>query len=277
VGENAPISVPVDIRFTLAPIVILALLAYAGVYIARWRRVRRTIGPRGAPYGRLVLWLGGVALIAVALLSPLDHLGEQFATAHMVQHLLLADLAPILLILGLTKVLLRPVTRRVQAIERRAGPLGHPAAGVVAYVGFMWLWHVPALYDAAVSDPVVHVLEHVSFAGAGFLYWWHLISPIRSRLRLTGMGPIIYMAATKVLVGFLGVLLAFAPSRLFDAYGTGEDRRWGLTLTDDQHVAGLVMGLEQSIVMGIGLAYLFARMLTESEQEEQRAERYESV
>ncbi len=268
---------PVEIRWSFAPAVIVALLAYLGVYAWRWRTVRRTDGPRAAPVGRLVLWVTGVLLIAVALISPVDHLGEQLASAHMVQHLLLADLAPIALILAFTKVILRPATRVVHRIERRAGPLAHPAAGVIAYVGVMWLWHVPALYDAAVEHTLVHVLEHVSFAAAGALYWWHLLSPIRSRLRLGGMGPIIYMASTKVLVGFLGVLLAFAPGRLYDAYGADGVQRWGMDPLTDQHVAGLIMGLEQSLVMGVGLAYLFFRMLTESEQEEQRAERYESV
>jgi cytochrome c oxidase assembly factor CtaG len=137
----------------------------------------------------------------------------------------------------------------------------------------MWLWHVPALYDAALDNAWVHTLEHLSFGAAGLLYWWHLLSPIRSRMRLGGMGPVAYMAVTKILVGFLGILLAFAPDLLFTSYDhTG--KRWGLTAQDDQQVAGLIMALEQSIVMGIALAWLFARMLSESEEEEQRAERY---
>ena len=267
----------VQIEWTLAPVTLVALLAYLAVYVWRWRRVRVADGARGAPTGRLALWVLGVLLIAAALVSPVDHLGEQLASAHMVQHLLLADLAPIALILAFTKIILRPATRVVHRIERRAGILAHPAFGVIAYVGVMWLWHVPALYDAAVEHMVVHVLEHASFATAGFLYWWHLLSPIRSRLRLGGMGPVIYMASTKVLVGFLGVLLAFAPDRLYDSYGADGVTRWGMSPLDDQHVAGLIMGLEQSLVMGVGLAYLFFRMLTESEAEEQRAERYESV
>ncbi len=146
---------------------------------------------------------------------------------------------------------------------------------MVAYVGAMWLWHVPALYNAALEHPAVHVLEHLSFAAAGLLYWWHLLSPIRSRLRLGGLGPVLYMASTKILVGFLGVLLAFSPSLLYDAYALAPgETRWGLSPLDDQHVAGLIMALEQSIVMGIALAYLFVRMLAESEEEDRRAERF---
>jgi cytochrome c oxidase assembly factor CtaG len=129
------------------------------------------------------------------------------------------------------------------------------------------------MYDAALANGYVHTLEHLSFGAAGLLYWWHLLSPIRSRMRLGGMGPILYMASTKILVGLLGILLAFAPHLLYDYHWQGE--KWGLTALDDQHVAGLVMALEQSIVMGVALAYLFVRMLAESDRADQRAERYD--
>ncbi len=272
-GASQSRAVSVDTSWTLAPIVLLALAGYLGVYGARWRTARREGGARAASGWRLASWCGGILALLVALISPVDRLGEQLASIHMVQHLLVADVAAILLTLGLTRWILRPATRRIHRIERAAGPFASPWFGVVAYVGAMWLWHVPALYDAALRHAFVHTLEHVSFGAAGLLYWWHLLSPIRSRLRLGGMGPIAYMAITKLLVGFLGVALAFAPGLLFDSYdhpGT----RWGLAAHDDQQVAGLIMALEQSIVMGIALAWLFARMLSESEEEEQRTERY---
>jgi cytochrome c oxidase assembly factor CtaG len=266
-------AVPVEAGWRFAPVVLIALAAYAGVYVWRWRISRAEGGPRAAPVGRLVLWLTGIFLLFVALVSPLDELSEQLASAHMLQHLLLADLVPICLTLALTKHILRPATRRIHRIVRAAGPFGHPVFGVVAYVGAMWLWHVPVLYDAALRSGGVHVLEHVTFAAAGLLYWWHLLSPIRSRMRLGGIGPVLYMGSTKLLVGFLGILLAFSPTLLYDVYAV-DGTRWGLTPLDDLHVAGLLMALEQSLVMGIALAYLFIRMLTESEEEERRAERY---
>jgi cytochrome c oxidase assembly factor CtaG len=264
--------VAVDTSWTFTPGVLVALAGYGVVYGLRWRRARAEGGPRAASGGRAAAWAGGLLCLFLALVSPVDALGTQLASAHMVQHLLVADLAPILLTLGLTKWILRPATRRIHRLERAAGPLGHPAFGVVAYVGAMWLWHVPAMYDAALSNDVVHTLEHLSFGAAGLLYWWHLLSPIRSRLRLGGLGPIMYMASTKILVGFLGILLAFSPDLLFSY--DWEGTKWGLQAIDDQHVAGLIMALEQSIVMGVALAYLFFRMLSESEAEDQRAERY---
>ena len=271
-------AVPVDAGWTFAPIVLLALASYAGIYIWRWRISRAEGGARAAPVSKLVLWLTGVFCLFLALVSPIDRLGEEFASAHMIQHLLLADIVPICLILALTKHILRPATRRIQWFERSAGPLAHPAVGVIAYVAAMWFWHIPALYESALNHSFVHVIEHTTFFAAGLLYWWYLLSPIRSRMRLGGLGPVLYMASTKILVGFLGILLAFSPVVLFHYYEAGPgSTRWGLSALDDQRVAGLIMALEQSIVMRIALAYLFVRMLVESEEEDRRAERYDVV
>jgi cytochrome c oxidase assembly factor CtaG len=147
---------------------------------------------------------------------------------------------------------------------------------VVAYAGFMWLWHVPALYDAALRHPALHALEHVSFAAVGTLYWWYLLSPIRSRMRLGGLGPIAYMVTTKLLVGVLGLVLAFAPDSFYPFY-QHHPHYWGLSPSEDQSMAGLLMALEQSVVMGIALVILFVQMLGESEREAQRLERFEVV
>src|SRR4051812_6052197 len=125
-------KIPVDTSWTIAPAVLLTVAVYAWVYLRRWRTVRREHGPRGAGVRHLVLWMGGLLAILVALVSPLDRISDQLASAHMLQHLLLADIVPIALILGLSKMILRPVTRRVHHIERKAGPLAHPAVGVIA-------------------------------------------------------------------------------------------------------------------------------------------------
>src|SRR4051794_17531196 len=164
---------------------------------------------------------------------------------HMVQHVLLLDIAPILLICGLSKVLLRPVARKVLDLERALGPVAHPVFAVVFYVGVMWAWHVPAMYDAALKHPAVHVLEHTFFMSAGLLYWWHLLSPVRGR-HLTGFAPVVYMLSTKLLVGMLGIFLTFAPDALYAFYEHGS-HVWGLDAQTDQQLAGAIMAIEQSI------------------------------
>jgi putative membrane protein len=262
--------------WTFAPGPIALVLAALVVYVVRWRRVRAE--PRGhrPGVGRLVLWLLSLLAVLAALVSPIDALADRLLVMHMVQHVLLLDIAPILGLLGLTRVLLRPVTRTARRLERQAGFLAHPVFAACFYVGVMWAWHIPALYDAALSHPAIHAFEHLVFSAAGGLYWWHLLSPIRSRQRLNGLAPVVYMVATKLGVGFLGVVLTFAPHALYPHYAHGP-RDWGLTADQDQSLAGLVMALEQSLVMGVALAWLFARMLGESEREAERAERYEAV
>jgi putative membrane protein len=271
--SNAP-SVAPAIQWSLEPTVLIGVAAIGALYGMAWRRARATGSLHQPGYGRLALFSAGLLTVLVALVSPVDALGDQLLVMHMVQHLLLIDIAPILFILGFNKVLLRPVTRRLHAVERRAGYLAHPAFAVLAYAGFMWAWHIPALYDAALQHPTVHAFEHVCFAGAGTLYWWHLLSPIRSRMRMGGLGPVAYMVSTKLLVGALGIVLAFAPASFYPFY-EHHPHYWGLSPSTDQSLAGLVMALEQSIVMGIALVAVFVQMLRESEREAERAERYE--
>jgi cytochrome c oxidase assembly factor CtaG len=268
-----------NLSWTFSPPAIVLAISLGGLYVARWREVRRGRSPRRAseaPVWRLWCFIASLLIALAALVSPVDALAQQLFAMHMVQHVLLLDLAPILAILGLTRVLLRPLTRAVRTLERRAGALAAPAFAVVLYVAVIWAWHIPAAYDAALRHSGVHLLEHASFALAGGVYWWHLLSPIRARLRLAGMGPVVYMASTKLLVGALGMGLAFAPSALYPYY-VHHARAWGLSAGDDQSVAGLVMAVEQSLVMGTALVVLFIAALSESEREQQRRERYEAA
>src|SRR5262249_45284235 len=158
--------------------------------------------------------------------------------------------------------LLRPATRRIHAIEQRAGVLAAPIVAVLFYTAAMWVWHIPALYDAAARHAPVHVLEHLTFTTAGLLYWGHLLSPVSTRLPRQGMTPLVYMLSTKVTVGFLGIALTFAPSSIFPFY-EDQPHWWGLMPDADQALAGAVMALEQAVVMGIAVAVLFTRMLSE--------------
>ncbi|HKG38744.1 MAG TPA: cytochrome c oxidase assembly protein [Conexibacter sp.] len=265
-----------DASWTFAPGVIIALALYLGVYLVRWKRARTPDEPHPPSVGRLLAFVTGIVVLVAALCSPIDRLGEQILAMHMVQHVLLLDVAPILLILGLTKVLLRPATRRIHWVEQRVGWLALPIFAVVLYTAAMWIWHIPALYDAAAEHAGIHVLEHLSFTLAGFLYWWHLLSPVSTRLRREGTTPIVYMLSTKITVGFLGILLTFAPNAIFSYY-TNQPHYWGLDPDADQALAGVIMAIEQSIVMGIALVFLFTRMLAQSEREEQRRERYEAA
>jgi putative membrane protein len=269
-------SVSPTISWSLEPSILVGVAVLGALYVLAWRRGRATATAHRPGWGRMAIFVLGLVMILVALVSPIDGLGDQLLVMHMVQHVILLDIVPICLILGLNKVLLRPVTRKLTGIERRAGYLAHPAFAVLLYAGFMWAWHIPAMYDAALRNPGIHAFEHACFLTAGTLYWWHLLSPIRSRMRIGGLGPVSYMVSTKLVVGTLGIVLAFAPASFYPFY-QHHPHYWGLSPSEDQSMAGLTMALEQSIVMGIALVVLFVQMLTESEREAQRAERLEVV
>ncbi|HUY58752.1 MAG TPA: cytochrome c oxidase assembly protein [Solirubrobacteraceae bacterium] len=264
------------LTWTFSPSVIVGVGATCVAYMWAWRRARRPGMPHPPGYGRLALFGASILCVLAALVSPIDALATDVMFVHMIQHVLLLDVVPILLILSLTKGLLRPITRRLTIIEDRAGFLAHPAFAALLYIGIMALWHVPRMYDLALAHGDIHVLEHVCFLTAGTLYWWHLLSPIRARMALTGMGAIVYMAVTKFFVGVLGIILAFSTHSLYPWY-QDHPHYWGMSARVDQNVAGVLMALEQSLIMGTALVYIVYRMLNDSEKEAQRQERYDDA
>ncbi|HET9073037.1 MAG TPA: cytochrome c oxidase assembly protein, partial [Solirubrobacteraceae bacterium] len=162
------------VSWTFEPSVIVGVAALSLAYVSGWRRARRPGQPHPPGYGHLALFVTSMLCVLVALVSPVDGWSDDFLFVHMIQHLLLLDLMPISLVLSLTKGILRPVTRRVTVIERRAGPLGSPVFALLAYIVMMLVWHIPAMYDLALEHPLIHVGEHACFAAAGSMYWWHL-------------------------------------------------------------------------------------------------------
>jgi cytochrome c oxidase assembly factor CtaG len=259
---------------------LLAVTCAGGVYAWRLRDLRRdpAARTRDTPTHdtlRALAFAGGLVIVVIALMSPIEQLGEErLFTMHMVQHLLLADLAPILLLAGLSRAFMRPAVRRLRPLEERLGPLAHPAAALLLYVGLMGLWHIPAMYELALDHAWAHALEHASFFTAGIAFWWFLIEPVPPRHRLTGPWPLWYLATAKVLMGLLGVILAFSPDALYSTYEDAP-RTWGLSPVEDQNVGGLVMMLEQSLVLVIAFAVFFTRMLDRSEAEQRRREAME--
>jgi putative membrane protein len=266
---------PAHFHWTFSPPILIPIAAYCWFYLRRFREVRRTSGPRGAGARQLIAFIGSLVVILVALVSPLDGLGEDYLfSAHMVQHLLLGDIAPLLMLLALSRVIMRPLTRRLQSVERALGPLAHPASALVLWLALVYLWHVPALYDAALRHPTVHALQHVSFFTAGVLVWWPLIQPVPMRHRLSGMWTFGYIGAAKLGLASLGLYLTWTSTVAYTYY-EHVPRIWGLSAISDQNVGGAIMMIEQSVLLVTVLAVLFGRMLAQSEQDELRRERLE--
>jgi putative membrane protein len=271
------------IEWLADPAILAPLSLMAGIYVWRFREVRREAAARGAgPVRGATAWhalafAGAMLALLGALVSPVEGLGEDYLfSAHMVQHVLLGDIAPLLLLLSLSRVILRPVTRRLMRVERALGPLASPPVAIVIWLGTVYFWHIPALYDAATEHPLIHLVEHLSFFGAGLALWWPLVQPIPMRHGLTGLQPLGYIAAAKGGLAALGLFLAWSAAAHYPHYEDAP-RIWGLSAVEDQNVAGVIMMVEQSLTLVLIMVWLFVRMLTRSEQDEQRRERLEEA
>ena len=264
------------------PLVLAPISVLVAIYVRRFRQARREgRGPdgrvRGAGAAQAAAFAAGVTALLLALATPLDGLGEDYLfSAHMLQHVLLGDIAPALLLLSLSRVIMRPVTRRLMSVERALGRLASPWTGIALWIGLMYLWHVPAMYEAALRNPAVHVVEHASFFTAGLAVWWPLIQPVPMRRRLTGLSTVAYIGTAKFGLAALGLYLTWSNNLLYDYYAE-VPRIWGLSPVGDQNAGGAIMMVEQSLTFVIALVVLFAAMLTQSETDELRRERLEDA
>jgi putative membrane protein len=255
-----------------APGVLIGCLVAVILYVRGVRAVRRRAGTRLVAPWRVRCFALAIAALLAALVSPLDALAGSLFSAHMVQHLLLVMVAAPLLVLAdpMTAMLwaLAPGARRSvgswwrrRRVLRAAWRIVSSAAGAwLLHVAALWMWHVPSLYDGAVADGTVHVLEHVTFLVTALLFWW---VPFRAHGRRIGAGTALFYLFGAVLQGtILGALLALARHPLYAAH-LGTTRAWGLTPLEDQQLAGLLMWVPAGFVYLAALIPLALRALRE--------------
>src|SRR5205823_6787469 len=236
-------------HWTFDPAQLILLALYVVIYLRRFIRAREEAGGRGAGPLQFAAFVGAVLVMLAALVSPIDALGEDYLfSMHMVQHILLGDIAPLLVLLSLSRVIMRPLTRRLMSIERALGPFAHPATGIAIWLLFIYLWHIPAMYDAALRHSGIHALEHICFFTGGVALWWPLIQPVPMRRRLTGLGILGYLLVAKIIVGALGIALTWSHGATYSYY-EHVPRIWGLNPASDQNVGGAIMMVEQSLVL----------------------------
>ncbi|HEX6460641.1 MAG TPA: cytochrome c oxidase assembly protein [Thermoleophilaceae bacterium] len=263
------------IHWTFDPAQLVVVGLYVVLYLRRFIQARKEAGGRGAGPLQLLAFSGAVIVMLVALVSPVDGLGEDYLfSMHMVQHILIGDIAPLLVLLSLSRVIMRPLTRRLMAVERALGPFAHPATGIAIWLVLIYVWHIPAMYDAALNHDAIHALEHTCFFAAGIALWWPLIQPVPMRRRLKGLSIFAYLLVAKFSAGLLGVFFTWSHGVAYPYY-EHVPRIWGLSAVEDQNLGGAIMMVEQSIVLVVAFAILFIRMLLQSEEDERRRERFE--
>jgi putative membrane protein len=231
---------------------LLPLLAVAAMYATRARTLARAGRP--APTWRQVCFYGGLAVMFAALAGPLDSLSQELAVAHMGEHLLLGDVATLLLVLGLTGPLLAPVLR-IKAIDRLRF-LTNPAIALPLWVADLYVWHTPALYHAALHHDLVHALQHGCFVFFGANMWMPLFGPLPKPAWFGTVAKLGYIIAVRLAGAVLGNVLIWSGTVFYSAYAAGEAAH-GISPLRDQGAAGVLMMVEGSLLT-IGLfAWLF--------------------
>jgi putative membrane protein len=228
------------------------------------------------------LWyVAGVVVLLLALLSPLHMLGDDYLfSAHMLQHLLLMQCVPPLLLVGLPPAVVRqalqyPLVRKVERV------LGHPWVAWSLGTGAMWLWHLPVLYNAALRHETLHIVEHLCFLATAVIFWWPILAPAQE-VRLLPPAAMFYLFTAMIASSVLGIILTFVPPGLYPTYLHPIDihnilpllrDNWGLTPAVDQQLGGLLMWMPGSLIYLCAIIATLARWYGTPEEDLQPAVR----
>jgi putative membrane protein len=246
--------------WTFEPLQLVPVLLVGLLYARRVRtlRARGTLVEAWRPWS----FGAGLALVLLALVSPIDAFGEeQFLSFHMVQHVLLGDLAPLAMVAGLTGPILRPVLslRWVNALR----VLAHPLIALPLWALDLGIWHVPFLYQGALHHSAVHALEHFCFFGFGAVMWAPVIEVLPAPGWFGTGAKLGYILVVRAFETVLGNVFLWAGSVFYPFYEHPAER-WGISALSDQGIAGGVMMIEGSLVTIGALAWLFLRLAGES-------------
>ena len=262
-------------QWNLEPSILIGTALITGLYLYAIGPLRKRQFPNEQIMtGQTIAFLSGVLIMFLALVSPLDELGDSYLfSAHMVQHLCLTILGPPLLLLGTPEWMVKPVLQN-KVIFKVAKVLTYPVVAFVLYNADFWLWHAPPLYNATLENQTIHILEHLTFIVFGLLYWWPIFSPSKDLPRLTFGGQILYLFVSGMPSVLLGAGLTFSPP-LYAPY-IAAPRIWGISAATDQQLGGLIMWVPVSIFYIVIMSVLFIRWMLQQEaaQQAKEAEEY---
>lgn len=267
------------LAWSLEAHVVLPLLAAALLY--RWAVLRVNAAHRLNPVPRFRVWCWhlGLGVLVVALASPIATYDTTLFAVHMVQHLLLTLVAAPLLALGAPITLLLRLSS-ASTRQRLILPVLHsrllrivsfPVITWVLFAGVMWASHFSGLYDAALDNEVVHVLEHALYLGVGLLFWWPVVGADPSPWRLAHPARIAYLFLGMPQSSFLGLAILSAPNVLYPHYASPV-RDWGPTPLADQQLAGGIMWVGGDFVFLIAMILAVAVWLRAEEAEGRRSD-----
>jgi cytochrome c oxidase assembly factor CtaG len=249
---------------TFEPLQVAGLTLAAAAYFFRSRTLADESRP--VPAWRVACFAAGIVLIAAGLVSPLGHMGGELQSAHMAQHLIIGDIAAGLIVVGLTGPLLQPLLA-VGWIDRLR-VLAHPLVALPLWALSLYVWHIPALYQATLTSEAVHALQHSCFIGFGILMWMPLFGPLPKPSWFGIGGKVAYVVAVRFAGTILGNVFMWASSPIYPDYAPGQ-AEWDIDPLADQGTAGVLMTAEGGfITLGVlaWLLLLWAKQDTERQR-----------
>jgi cytochrome c oxidase assembly factor CtaG len=252
--------------WTFDPLQIVPTLLAAAFYTRRVLSLRDRGTP--VPGWRIALFAIGILTLLVASVSPVHALGERMFSFHMLQHVLIGDLAPLALLGGLTGPILRPALRWLYPLRF----LANPFVALPIWAVNLYVWHLPFLYDAALRSDAVHALEHFCFFTGGLIMWLPVVETLPAPEWFGTGAKLGYIAVVRIVETILGNVFFWSGTVFYTVYAH-QNRLWGISALEDQGLAGGVMMIEGSIVTLVALAWLFLRLASEGELRQQLLER----
>jgi len=247
--------------WSLEPLQLIPTLLVALAYAKRARTLARRGRP--VPRGKQAWFYSGMAVVVLAFVSPVDRLGEErLLYMHMAQHLMLGDIGPLLIVLGLTGPLLRPLL--ALPLVKHLRVLAHPLVALPLWAVNLYVWHLPVLYQAALEHDAVHALEHACFLWAGIAMWAAVVEPLPGPVWFGAGWKAAYVLAVRLAGALLANIFIWSGHPFYPDYAAGE-RLWGISPQTDQVIAGSIMMVEGSIVTLLAFAWLFLRWADESD------------
>lgn len=239
------------------PSVIAGMVVLTGGYLLAVGPLRRHFGwAPEVPGGQVSVFLCGVFVILLALLSPLHDLGDRYLfSAHMTQHLLLTMVAPPLFIVGIPPWMVRPVVR-IPRLFWVARMVTLPLVAFVVFNAVFVFWHVPGLYDLALRERGVHVLEHLMFLVAAVIMWWPILGTLPELPRPSYLVQTLYLFVHPTVTAVLGAMITFSDGVIYEWYAAAP-RIWGVSAHTDQQIGGIIMWIPGGFAYLLTLVVVF--------------------
>lgn len=240
------------------PSIVLGCFGLAALYIALAGPLRRRWNLSPTP-PRLWEWLqfmGSLALVFFSLQGPLHELSDLYLfSGHMVQHLLITLVFPPFFIRGIPAWMWRPLVRH-RPVQQIGRSLTHPVVAFVISTAALYLWHVPAMYDWALEDHNVHIVEHLSFMAAGVIMWWPVWSRVPEIPALTPGRRMIYLFILTIPMKGLGAIITVSDYLLYRFYAV-QPRVFGLDPLADQRLGGVIMWMPGGLAIWFAIGVVF--------------------